>query len=468
MNASNSAIAPFDPSTDSATAIAADVRSGRRSASDVVERSLARITEINSTINAFNVVLADEARAAARAIDDTPSHERGPLAGVPIGVKAEIAVAGQVTTFGGRANITPAQEDSEVVRRLRAAGAVIVGVTNMPEFGEFPFTEPAAFGATRNPWALDRSPGGSSGGSAAAVASGCVPVAIGGDGGGSIRIPASTCGLVGLKPARGRVSTAPMPDLWGTLGTTGPLTRTAADSALVYDVLAGTVAVDRWHAPAPAQPYSDAIAEAHTLPRKRIALLLTPATPNVRVEREVRQALETLADTLRALGHDVESAPGRWPDVTAAFVPQFFDAIRSESRLVEHPDRLELRTRRTAQMGVWARGGVVRGAVKAGEKARRDFQARFAGFDAVLSPTLPVLPPRLGQLDAAGTVRALLRALPMTAFTSHANVTGLPAISVPAGLGTQGLPIGAQLSGLVEDEGVLLALAAQLEQTRGA
>lgn len=407
------------------------------------------------------MVLADEALAAACVVDAKPASERGRLAGVPIAIKAEIDVAGQVTTFGGRGNSTPAAADAELVRKLREQDAIIVGITNMPEFGEFPFTEPAAFAATRNPYALDRSPGGSSGGSAAAVASGCVPVAIGGDGGGSIRIPASTCGLVGLKCSRGRVSTAPMRDLWGALGVQGPLTRTVADTALVYDVIAGTTPADRWSAPPLSRPLSDAMTA--TVPQ-RIAWVTKPATPNVRIDAQVRAGVERVAIALREAGHDVVPFSPRWPDVSAAFVPQFFDAIRNETAMVEHRERLEYRTRRTAAMGVWSRQPVVAKALKSGEAARAAFQEQFAGFDAVLSPTLPCLPPRLGQLDAAGTVRALLRALPMTAFTAHANVTGLPAVSAPAGLSKEGLPIGAQLSGLSADEGRLLALAADLER----
>ena len=442
-----------------ATEIAADVRAGRRSAADVVEASLARIAEVNETINAFTVVMADEARAAAKAIDEQEPSARGPLAGVPVAIKAEIPVRGHVTSIGGRGNSTPSDVDGASVRKLREAGAVIVGITNMPEFGQFPFTEPSAFGITRNPWSLNHTPGGSSGGSAAAVASGCVPVAMGGDGGGSIRIPSSACGLVGLKPARGRVSPAPNKDVWGTLGALGPLTRTAADSALVYDVIQGNTPSDRFTADAPERPYVEAVAD--TRPR-RIAVLTIPATRNVKVDPQVEAAVKSVADALRAAGHDVVEAEGRWPDASSAHVPQFFAAIRDEVDTVEHPERLELRTRHTAAMGALARGPVIDRAINQAKKIRGEFQERFAGFDAVLSPTLAVLIPTVGQLDGVGSFRALTRAMPMTAFTSFANATGLPAMSIPAGVSKEGLPIGAQLSGLVDDEGVLLGLAASL------
>ena len=190
----------------------------------VVAEALARIQAGDAELNAFSVVLAEQALAEADALDaaDAPV---GPLHGVPIAIKEEIDVAGTVTTFGGLANSTPATADAEVVTRLRAAGAVIIGKTTMPEFGAFPFTESDSRGVTRNPWDRTRTPGGSSGGTAAAVSAGMVPVGMGGDGGGSIRIPSASCGLFGLKPQRGRVTTAPHPHLWWALGTAGPLTR---------------------------------------------------------------------------------------------------------------------------------------------------------------------------------------------------------------------------------------------------
>ncbi len=443
----------------SAREIADDVRAGRLTARAAVERSLARIAEVQPQLNAFSLVLAESALAAADAVDTLPAAERGPLAGVPVAIKSEEDIAGVVTTFGGRGNSTPASADSEVVRRLRAAGAIIVATTTMPEFGQFPFTESVAHGVTRNPYDLSRSTGGSSGGSAAAVASGCVPVAIGGDGGGSIRIPASACGLIGLKPARGRASMAPHPSLWGTLGTAGPLTRTVADSALVWDVINGVVAIDRWRAAPPARPYAEAAAD--TAPR-RIGWLTKPAPGPVRVDPQVAAAVERMAGRLAAAGHEVVALDGRWPDVQASFVPQFFASLRECVGLVEHPERLELRSRHTAQLGIWAQGPLLRKAVELGERMRESFQERFGAYDAVLSPTLACLPPALGQLDGAGSIRALLRSLPMIAFTTVANTTGLPALSIPAGQSRAGLPIGVQLSALSDDEGPLLGIATSL------
>jgi len=457
-----------DPTLDlgrlSAIDTAAAVRAGRVSARVVAEAALARIAERNPGLNAVSVVRADAALADADALDaGGPGHD-GPLAGVPVAIKEELDVAGMVTTFGGRGNTTPAPADCESVRRLRAAGAVVVAKTAMPEFGQFPFTESAALGITRNPWDTSRSTGGSSGGSAAAVASGMVPVAMGGDGGGSIRIPASCCGLVGLKPTRGRVSTGPYAALWGALGTLGVLTRTVTDTALVHDVLAGSTSADRWSAPAPARPYLEA---ARTEPGPlRIGWTTTGMLPGTRVDPQVAAATEATAAALAELGHHVERIEPRWPTPTLAFLPQFFGAIREEVGLVEHPDRLEWRTRSTARLGGWARPGVVAAAERSGERVSAALVERLAGWDVVLTPTIAPVPPPLGRLDGVGSLHAQVRSLPMIAFASLLNVTGHPAVSVPAGLSREGWPIGVQLLTTASDEGLLLAVAAQLERTR--
>ena len=223
----------MNPADLSAADLVRRIAAGELTAAAAVEASLERIERRNPGVNAFSVVLAEQARSDAARLDAerAAGGPVGPLHGVPVAIKEEIDVAGCVTTFGGRGNSTPAAEDGEVVRRLRQAGAVVVGKTRMPEFGQWPFTESVDGGITRNPWDRTRTPGGSSGGTAAAVALGMVPVAIGGDGGGSIRIPAACCGLFGLKPTRGRVTSHPAPHLWWALGTTGPLTRTCRSSA---------------------------------------------------------------------------------------------------------------------------------------------------------------------------------------------------------------------------------------------
>src|SRR6185312_12312673 len=232
------------------------IAAGELSSRELVELCLSRIEAAQPRLNAFRIVLAERALLEAGQAD----ARRGaggdrPLLGVPIAVKDDIDVAGEVTAFGSNAYGEPAPADAEVVRRLRAAGAVIIGKTNVPELCVWPFTETATFGATRNPWDLQRAPGGSSGGSAVAVAAGLVGAALGSDGAGSIRIPSAWCGLFGLKPQRGRVSLAPRPRAWNGLSVDGVLTRRVADTALFHDVASGATDVDEDRAPPPPVPF---------------------------------------------------------------------------------------------------------------------------------------------------------------------------------------------------------------------
>ena len=328
-----------------AAALAGRIRRGELSASELAEACLARIDAVNPRLNAFTNVMREQALVEARERDEAQARGEavGPLHGVPVAIKEELDVAGQVTTFGGRGNSTPAARDGEVVRRLRSAGAVVVGKTAMPEFGQWPFTESVAHGITRNPWDQTRSPGGSSGGTAAAVAAGLVPVGIGGDGGGSIRIPSACCGLFGLKPQRGRVSSDPHEHLWWALGTAGPLTRSVLDSALVYDVIRGHLGGDRFRADEPASSFVEA-ADAPMRPL-RVGWSTRPVTIGVRPAPEHVDAVRATATLLADLGHQVEEVDPGYPDVTRAFVPQFFAGVRAEADVVEHPERLERRTR---------------------------------------------------------------------------------------------------------------------------
>ena len=458
--------------TDLARAGVADtarlVAGGEISARGVVEQALARIEARDGELNAFSRVLVDEAIAEAQARDDTLASNGpvGPLHGVPVAIKEELDVAGSVTTFGGLGNSTPAAADSLVVERLRTAGAVIVGKTHMPEFGAWPFTESAAYGVTRNPWDPSRSPGGSSGGTAVAVAAGMVPVGIGGDGGGSIRIPSASCGLFGLKPQRGRVSTSPHEHLWWALGTAGPLTRSVLDSALVYDAIRGNVDGDRFLARGD-EPFVAAVGRDPG--RLRIGWSTRPVVRGVRPDPLHVRAVADTARLLADLGHQVHEVDPRYPDPTLAFVPQFLAGVATEADVVEHRDRLERRTRQTLRLGSWATPRVVERALREGEKvsarANRVFDGP-GGVDVLLTPAIAHRPPRVGRLDGVGTVRAALRALPMIAYAALWNVAGNPAASVPCGLGPDGLPVGVQLVGRTDDEATLLSLSAQLEQAR--
>jgi amidase len=439
--------------------------SGKASAIEVTEAALERMERLNPALNAISVTVANEAVAEATARDKALAEGAapGPLHGVPILIKEEIDVAGCVTTFGGRANSTPRAADSELVRRLREAGAVIVGKTTMPEFGAWPYTESVARGITRNPWDPTRTPGGSSGGTAAAVASGMVPVAIGGDGGGSIRIPSACCGLFGLKPQRGRVSGAPYRHLWWALGVTGPLSRTVMDSAIVYDVIRGSLDSDLYQA----GESSSFVEAAGREPGKlRVGWSAKPVTPGVRPDPIHLRALKDTATLLADLGHDVFEIDPSYPDPTAAFVPQFFAGIRSEADEMEHYGRLERRTRQTYRLGTWVRPKVLEFALRQTEQVSRRANRIFDRCDVLLTPAIAHRPPEVGILDGLGTVRSALRAMPAIAYAALWNVAGNPAASVPCGIAEDGLPTAVQLVGRTDDETTLLSLAAQIEQAR--
>lgn len=441
------------------------VATGEVSARSVLAAALARIEEHDPGLNAISRLLADEALAEAQARDDAlaAAESAGPLHGVPIVIKEEIDVAGAVTTFGGDGNSTPAAADAEVVRRLREAGAVIVGKTTMPEFGAWPFTESVSRGITRNPWDPARTPGGSSGGTAAAVASGMVPAGMGGDGGGSIRIPSASCGLFGLKPQRGRVTTAPHPHLWWALGTTGPLTRSVLDSALVYDVVRGNVAGDLYTAGGE----ESFVAAAGRHPgRLRIGWSTKPVTLGVKPDPEHVEAVHDTARLLSDLGHDVREVDPRYPDPSAAFVPQFFAGIRAEADEVEHRDRLERGTRQTCRLGGWVTPRVLGWALRQSEKVSAKANRVFDEVDVLVTPTIAHRPPAVGQLSGVGPVRAALRSQPSIAYAALWNVAGNPAASLPCGTAPDGLPLAVQLVGRTDDEATLFSVAAQLEQAR--
>ncbi|MCW2794964.1 amidase [Nocardioides sp.] len=439
--------------------------SGEVSATVVVDEALARIAGANPGLNAISRLLADEARLEATARDEhlASGGTPGPLHGVPMLIKEEIAVAGTVTTFGGEANSTPAAADAELVRRLRDAGAVIVGKSTMPEFGAWPYTESTSRGITHNPWDPTRTPGGSSGGTAAAVSSGMVPVAIGGDGGGSIRIPSACCGLFGLKPQRGRVTGSPEPHLWWALGTMGPLARTVLDSAIVYDVIRGNVDGDLYRA---GETGSFVEAVGREPGRLRIGWSTKAVTLGVRPDPIHVRAVQETARLLGDLGHDVREVDPHYPDPTAAFVPQFFAGIRTEADAVEHFDRLERRTRETYRLGSWVRPRVLEWALAQTEKVSAKANRVFDGLDVLLTPSIAHRPPRVGILDGRGTVASSLAAMPAIAYAALWNVAGNPAAAVPCGIAEDGLPVSVQLVGRTDGEPTLLSLSAQIERVR--
>ena len=292
------------------------VRSGELSSTELVEHHLERIERLDPTLNSFVTVCGNEALEAAALVDSSPGD--APFRGVPIAIKDLAPTAGIRTTYSSRAFADNVPDfDSAVVRRIREAGFVIVGKTNTPEFGTVAFTESELNGATRNPWNTALTPGGSSGGAAAALAAGLVPAAHATDGGGSVRIPASCCGLFGLKPSRGRVSSAPFGSFEG-FSTAGPLTRTVEDAAHILDVLAGYEPGDPWWAPPPERPFAETVAEAP--PRLRIAVTSTPPI-DVAVDSECIAAVTAAAALLADLGHDVREATPPWRE------PSLFDTF---------------------------------------------------------------------------------------------------------------------------------------------
>jgi amidase len=454
-----------------ATELAARVRDGSFTAREAVEAALRRIEAIDPQLGAFVELNGDAALAEADAIE--PSDPR-PFAGVPIAVKANTAVAGLCMNFASRflSGHRPTH-NAYLVRRLRQAGFVIVGTTNMPEFGILPTTEPRHTGVTRNPWDTARTPGGSSGGSAAAVAAGLVPIAHGNDGGGSLRIPAACCGLVGLKPSRGRISRGP--DLGDSfLASDGVLTRTVAETALLLDVLAGYEPGDATWAPRPAEPYT--LAMRRDPGRLRIAMTLANAL-DVDADPEVVHGLHSAAALLRDLGHEVvdDSPALPAPDSLDIFLQVFGPGIALGIGLGERlagrgpdDDEIEPMSRTVLELARALPSTGYLTAVAQLQLLARGTVAFFADYDVLLTPVLATRPLPIGELHGCGDepLADLRRSGRFAPYTALFNVTGQPAISVPVGFGEDGLPTAVQLVGHPLAEETLLQVAAQIEEAR--
>jgi amidase len=451
-----------------ATELARLVEAGEVTARELTESCLERIEALDPELNAFVHLDPDGALATADAVE--ASDER-PFAGVPIAIKDTAAVAGLPLRMGSDifGDFVPTI-DAHVVRRLRDAGFVFVGKTSLPEFGILPVTEPRRFGPARNPWDLERTPGGSSGGAAAAVAAGMVPLAHGSDGGGSIRIPAACCGLVGLKPSRGRVSSGPEQgdDL---LVQNGVLTRTVAETAALLDVIAGYEAGDATWAPPPSEPF--AATAAREPGRLRIGLTTVPpieAAIDPLCERAARDA----AQLLESLGHDVEEVDPPWKghELLRPFTLVFGTPValgmwfgaRVTGR--EPSEELVEPLTWTIWEGVRERDPLeyllARTRLSA---AARAIVPLWDEYDAVLTPSLAQRPVRIGEIDSCSDDpwEDFHRSGEFTPYTALYNVTGQPAISLPLFHGEDGLPLGVMLGGRPAGEGALLSLAAQLE-----
>jgi amidase len=450
---------------------ARELAEGRTTSVEQVTAALSRIEASQGTLNAFRHLRAEAALAeAAEADRRLAAGERLPLLGVPVAVKDDTDVAGMPTYFGCDGDLPAATADSEAVRRLRAAGAVIVGKTNSCELGQWPFTEGPAFGATRNPWHTGHTPGGSSGGSAAAVAAGLVPAALGSDGAGSVRIPAAWTHLVGIKPQRGRISGHPHIDAFQGLTVNGPLARTVADAALLLDAVAGSHPEDQHRPP----PVAAAAAARRDPGRLRIALAwrppltLTGSAPHP----DVRRAVLALAEALARLGHDVQEARPHYGLIGLGFVPRATAGIAELAARHPDPALLDPRTRSALRTGTRLGGRVVRAAREREVRQHRRIGGFFRpsrggdGYDVLLTPTTALPPPPIGRFDGLSAWRTDLAMTEACPYAWPWNVLGWPGINVPAGFTGDGLPVGAQLLGPSRSEERLISLAAQLEADR--
>jgi amidase len=443
------------------------VRGGQASSQELVQICLNRISRLDPRLNSFRVVWGERALSEADDADRRrAAGEDAQLLGVPVAIKDMSDVAGDVTTFGTGGFDRVAEADSELVRRLRRAGAVPIGKTNLPELAIFGFTESLTWGATRNPWSLDRTPGGSSGGSGAAVAAGLVGAATASDGAGSIRIPAANCGLFGLKPQRGRISLAPLPEHWHGLTVNGCLTRSVRDTALFLDVTAGSVSGDGASPLAPDRPYVEAATTAPS--RLRIATSTEPPreiAPAI-VDESARGAVEETAELLRSLGHEVRRRDPEYGQVGNGVAALYLRGIRDDVRAVPRREALERRTRGFDRLGSLIGRSVLRRQREAAPKHAARINRLFDDHDVLITPVVGTPPVEVGRWEGMGALRITLGMSRVYPFTGVWNYTGQPAAAVPAGFTPDGLPLSVQLVGRPNDEATLLSLAAQIEAER--
>ena len=433
------------------------MRSGELSSLQLTELYLERIQRLDPLLNAYRIVFAERALAEARQADGRrAAGDQRPLLGVPMAIKDDTDVAGEFTYYGTNAVDGPATADSEVVRRVRNAGAVLLGKTNVPELTITPFTESPTFGVTRNPWDLQRTSGGSSGGTATAVAGGLCAVGIGSDGAGSIRIPSGATGLFGLKPQRGRTSPAPKHEPWNGMAIWGVLARRVADSAGVYDVI-------RDGGP------DFGAAAAREPGRLRIAVsVAAPPLTGITADVEQRGAVEGTADLLRELGHDVVDREIDFPPSEGMnVVARYLRGIHDEAQALPHPERLSRRTKGFARLGAAIPPAALARARDAAAADSARMNAAFdEGFDLILTPMFSKRVPRVGAYEGRGALWTLNASLRLVPWCGHANHTGQPAAAVPAGFAGDGFPLSVQLIAPPDREDTLLSVAAQLERAR--
>ncbi len=430
----------------SASAIAQRVQDGVLSASDVARAYLRRIDELDNTIHAFQAVRHLEVLTEASNLDSRADRGLLPLAGVPVAVSDNLAIAGLPTRKGSSATSdAPAASDDEAVRRLRAAGALILGSTQLAELSAWPFTEPRAFPAPQNPWKRGRTPGGGAGGAAAALAGGMAALAVACDGDGSIRVPASCCGLFGVKPTPGLL---PLPDgrseHWYGMTAVGPIARTVADAALAFDVLSGSTFLRE--PGTPPEPLRIAYDPIHPVSTAKMAI-------------ETRIAARDAAKALQEQGHTIIAARPPYPaDLPARFSRRWLAGVAGDAAGMHHGE-LERRTRRMARRG---RRFARKASPISNDGFGKTMHEWFGDYDALLTPTLTRTAVPIG-IWPSGVLRTMI-GVGNWRYTTAWNVAGLPAASLPYGLDPDGLPIGLQLVAPAGAEGTIFALAAQLEQ----
>ena len=442
------------------------IRAGEVSPTELVRMCLERIERIDSHLNSFRAVFAEKALLEAQQAEARlKSGDERPLLGVPIAVKDCVDVVGDVTTFGTDGFVDPAPADAEIVRRVREAGAIVVGKTLLPELAICGFTESATYGVTRNPWDPQRSPGGSSGGSATAVAAGLVPIALATDGAGSIRIPAASCGLVGLKPQRGRVSLAPDLQHWNGLSAYNCVSRTVLDTGLWLDLVSG----GSKEPGAPRPPERPFIEAAGTLPGK-LRIAWSTAAPRAAAPPTVsdvaKGAVVETGELLRSLGHRVEQRDPDWGGIGDNIVPRYLRGAAEDFARVPHPERLERRTHGFARLGRLIPGALFQRALRAERSDAARVNAIFDSHDVLMTPVMgdTAIPVRRWEgRGALWTVLGMSRFYPYCVPWNH---LGNPAMSVPAGFADDGMPLAVQIIGRPGDEATLLSLAAQLEAER--
>ncbi|MGV9803170.1 amidase [Mycobacterium sp. NPDC003449] len=444
--------------------------SGAITSEELVRRSLQAIAASQSTLNAFRVVLTEQAQAdAAKADRARASGQQLPLLGIPIAIKDDVDVAGVPTRFGTTGRVREATADAEVVRRLRAAGAVIVGKTNTCELGQWPFTGGDGWGHTRNPWSRKHSPGGSSGGSAAAVAAGLVTAAIGSDGAGSVRIPAAWTHLVGIKPQRGRISTWPLAEAFNGITVNGVLARTVADAALVLDAASGNAEGDL-HTPAPIQA-ADNVSRAPGPLRVAMSTKFPFNGFPARLHPEIQAALRGVADQLGQLGHSVvEKDPNYSPRMSWDFLSRstaglldWAERLNGSAHTVDYDERTVVNMR----IGRLLSENALRKARTNEARMARRIGWIFNLVDVIIAPTTAQPPPLTHEYDRRGWYSTERRTIAACPVTWPWNLLGWPSISVPAGFTSDGLPIGVQLMGPEGSEPLLISLAAELEAITG-